>query len=159
MNQKVKHCGRCSGALEPRQLEKVSAGEAPLALRMLGFPVLQCAKGHSAPVHRDFMIWLMHELRDRCVPAIPAGEAKGMLFKKYHCACGRELPAKPERTGSFAFELAFEGAPAFKAEIETPVYRCPGCGKEQAHAAKDLSGATPGLVASLNDAAGFPHSG
>jgi len=159
MNTKVKHCPRCSNALEQKTLERISAGEAPLKLNLLGIPVLQCPKGHAVPVHRDFMLWLMRELRDKCVPTVPGGEAKGILFKKYHCACGKELPAKPERNGAYPFDLAFEGAPAFKAEIEVAVYKCPGCGKEQAHSAKELAGATPGAVAALNDAAGFPHSG
>lgn len=159
MNAKVKHCPRCSNAMEPKTLERVSAGEAPLKLNLLGFPVLQCPKGHAAPVHRDFMVLLMRELRDKCVPSVPGGEAKGMLFKKYHCACGQELPAKSERTGSFPFGIALEGAPAFKAEIEVPVYKCAGCGKEQAHSAKQVAEATPAAVAALNDAAGFPHSG
>lgn len=159
MTAKAKHCPRCSNALEPATLERVSAGEAPLKLNMLGFPVLQCAKGHAAPVHRDFMLWLMREVRDKCVPQVPGGEAKGMIFKKYHCACSKELPAKAERAAKFPFDLAFEGAPAFKAELEVQVAKCPGCGKEQAHSGKDLLGAVPGVVAALNDAAGFPHSG
>jgi hypothetical protein len=158
MNAKVKHCPRCSNAMEPKTLERVSAGEAPLKLNLLGLPVLQCTKGHAAPVHRDFMVLLMRELRDKCVPKVPGGEAKGMLFKKYHCACGRELP-KPERGASFPFDIALEGVPAFKLEIEAQVAKCPGCGKEQALSAKDLAAATPETVAALNDAAGFPHSG
>jgi hypothetical protein len=159
MTAKVKHCPRCSNALEPATLGRVSAGDAPLKLNMLGFPVLKCAKGHASPVHRDFMVWLMRELREKCVPRVPGGEAKGMLFKKYYCACGKELPSKAEGTASFPFELAFEGASVFKAEIEAQVAKCPGCGKEQALSAKDLAGATPQAVAALNDAAGFPHSG
>ncbi len=159
MTQKAKHCPRCSGAMEPAQVERVSAGDSPLKLHMLGFPVLKCAKGHSAPVHRDFMLWLLRELRDTCAPGVPGGEAKGMLFKKYHCACGAELPARPERAGTFAFDLAYPESPAFKAELEVAVYPCAKCGKAQARSAKELAGAVPETVAALNDAAGFPHSG
>ena len=61
MNTKVKHCARCSNALEPASLEQVSAGESPLKLTLSGMPVLKCAKGHAAPVHRDFLLWLMRE--------------------------------------------------------------------------------------------------
>jgi len=159
MTAKVKVCSRCSGAMNATALEKVSAGEAPVRISMTGFPVFACAKGHHSPVHRDFMVWLMHELRDRHLNAIPAGEAKGMLFKKYHCACGAELPSQPARNASFAFDLAYPDAPAFKGAIEVPVFTCGSCGKEQARSAKEIAGATPAAIAALNDAAGFPHSG
>ena len=158
MTAKVKACARCSGAMNPATLDKVSADEGTVRLTMTGLPVLACPKGHRAPVHGDFMVWLMRELRGKHVPSIPGGEAKGMLFKKYHCGCGAELPAQPARNASFGFDLAYPESPAFRAEIEVAVYKCPGCGKEQARSAKDVAGATPAAVAALNDAAGFPHS-
>jgi hypothetical protein len=159
MTAKVKLCAKCSGAMIPATLDKVSAGEPPVRLTMTGFPVFACPKGHHAPVHRDFMVWLMHELREKHVPAVPAGEAKGMLFKKYHCACGAELPAQPARNAGFAFDLAYAQSPAFKGEIEVPLFKCGSCGKEQARSAKEVAGAAPAAIAALNDAAGFPHSG
>jgi hypothetical protein len=55
--------------------------------------------------------------------------------------------------------MTYQGAPAFKAEIEMPVYKCAGCGKEQLRSAKELQGHTAQAIAALNDAAGFPHSG
>ena len=91
--------------------------------------------------------------------ALPEGNEKGMLFKKYSCACGAELPAKPERLESFPFELSHAAAPAFKAEIGMPLYRCAACGKEQLRSAKEVQGHTAHVIMSLNDAAGFPHSG
>ncbi|HEX9182302.1 MAG TPA: hypothetical protein VF876_03500 [Burkholderiales bacterium] len=145
--------------MSPATLEKVSAAEAPVRLSLLGLPVFACAKGHRSPVHRDFMVWLMRELRDKQVPAIPGGEAKGMLFKKYHCACGAELPSQAAREASFGFELAYPEAAPFRGEIAVPVYKCGSCGKELARSAKEIAGATPAAVAALNDAAGFPHSG
>jgi len=105
------------------------------------------------------MVWLMRDLRETHVPAIPSGEAKGMLFKKYHCACGAELPAQAAREAGFAFDVAYPETPAFRGEIEVPVFKCGACGKEQARSAKELAGAVPAAVAALNDAAGFPHSG
>jgi len=105
------------------------------------------------------MLWLLREVREKCVPAVPAGEAKGMLFKKYHCACGAELSAKPARAGTYAFDLNFPESPAFKVELETAVYRCAGCAKEFARSAKELAAAMPDAIVALNDAAGFPHSG
>lgn len=159
MADKVKHCTHCSNVMEPAQLDRISAGEPPLRVSLLGFPLLKCVKGHAAPVHRDFMVWLLRTLRERVAAEVPGGEAKGMLFKKYHCACGAQLPARPERDGAFTLEMAFEGVPAFKAEIATPVYKCPSCGKEQTRSAAELAAKVPETIAALNDAAGFPHSG
>ena len=142
--------------MEIKTLERVSAEDPPLKLSVIGMPAAKCAKGHAAPIDRDFMLWLIHELKAQGA-ALPAGEAKGMLFKKYHCACGAELAGKSERK-AFPVDLAYQAAPAFKAEIEIPVYKCSGCGKEQLRSAKELQGHAAQAVASLNDAAGFPHS-
>jgi hypothetical protein len=121
-------------------------------------PAAKCAKGHAAPIDRDFMLWLIHELKSRGA-ALPAGEAKGMLFKKYHCACGGELSSKSEKRQGYPVELAYQGAPGFKAEIDMPLYKCTACGKEQMRSSKELQGHTAQAIAALNDAAGFPHSG
>lgn len=153
----IKHCPRCSNAVDMKPLGTVSAEDGPMALRVSGMPAAKCAKGHVAPIDRDFMLWLIREIKARGA-TLPAGEAKGMLFKKYYCACGAELAPKSEKRESFPMELAYQGAPAFKAEIEIPVYKCSGCGKEQLRSAKELQGHAAQAVASLNDAAGFPHS-
>jgi DNA-directed RNA polymerase subunit RPC12/RpoP len=141
-----------------KTLDRVSAEDAPLKLTVTGMPAAKCAKGHAAPIDRDFMLWLIQELKSRG-GALAAGEAKGMVFKKYTCACGKELESKSERRQSFPLELAYQGAPAFKAELDMPVYRCTGCGKEQLRSTKELQGHTAQAIAALNDAAGFPHSG
>jgi hypothetical protein len=154
----IKHCPRCSGAVEMKTLDKVSAEDAPLKLSVSGMPAAKCAKGHAAPVDRDFMLWLIHELKGRG-GALPGAEEKGILLKKYICGCGKELASKSERRQTFPFDLAYQGAPAFKAELETPVYKCTGCGKEQLRSAKQVQGHVAQAIAALNDAAGFPHSG
>jgi hypothetical protein len=154
----IKHCPRCSNAVEMKTLGTVSGEDAPLKLTVGGMPAAKCAKGHAAPFDRDFMLWLIHELKGRGA-SLPSGEAKGMLFKKYHCACGKELAPESEKRQSFPFDLAYQGAAAFKAELEMPVYQCTGCGKEQIRSAKELQGHTAQAIAALNDAAGFPHSG
>ena len=154
----IKHCPRCGNAVEMKPLGTVSAEDKPMALRVSGMPAAKCAKGHTAPIDRDFMLWLIHELKNRG-GALPAGTEKGMLFKKYTCACGAELAAKSEKRQSFPMELAYQGAPPFKAEVEMPVFKCTGCGKEQLRSAKELQGHTAQAIAALNDAAGFPHSG
>ena len=88
MATKPKVCARCSGAMNPATLDKATAADGPLRLSLLGAPVFSCAKGHRAPVHREFMVWLLHELRDKHAPAIPGGEAKGSMRR---CSSGSSV--------------------------------------------------------------------
>jgi len=159
MNQKVRKCVKCYGACETKVLASVSGEAPPLKLTARGMPALVCAKDHHAPVHGDFMIWLIQELRAREAQFV-AGKEQGMIFKKHLCGdCGKELAAKPERRQAFPFDLAYAETPPFKVEIEMPLYKCSGCGKEQIRSAKDLHNHIPPAMVEINDAAGFPHSG
>jgi hypothetical protein len=152
-----KSCPRCSGAVQQRTLGTVSVESPPLRLTVEGMPAASCAKNHSAPVDGEFMLWLIQELKGRTA-ALPAGVEQGTLFKKYLCACGKELAAKSERRQGFPLDLAYPGYPAFKAAIEMPVYRCAGCGKEQVRSVKNAQKHTSQAIAELNDAVGFPHA-
>ena len=159
MALKVPHCARCSGVCEPKTLPSVSGEEGPLRLTLLELPVFECAKKHRAPVHTDFMLWLIQEIRAR-EAQIAAGKEAGMLFKKHLCGdCGKELAPKPERRQAFPYELRYEELAPFKLEIEMPLYRCPGCGKEQIRSIRELHGHVPSAMVGINDSAGFPHSG
>jgi hypothetical protein len=155
----LKSCAMCRGQLELSSIEKVSAENDPLKVTILGMPAAKCAKGHAAPVNRDFLLWLLRELRERLASALPAAQARGMLFRKYLCACGRELPGKPQQRQAFQIDMAFEGAPAFKAELEMPVYQCGGCGKAQLRSHDELRKAAANAMVDICDRAGFPHSG
>ena len=153
----IRSCPRCSSPVEPQALGGLSGEDRPLKLRFEGMPAAKCAKGHAMPVHRDFMLWLIQEVKARAA-TLPAGSEKGMLMKKYLCACGAELAAPTERR-AFPFELAFEGAPAFRAEIEMPLCKCAICGKEQLRSANEAPRHVANAIVAINDAAGFPHSG
>jgi len=90
MALKIPHCARCSGACELKTLPSVSGEDGPLKLTVLDMPVLACAKTHKAPVHRDFMLWLIQQIRGREAQTA-AGKEEGLLFKKHVCgACGKE---------------------------------------------------------------------
>lgn len=159
MGLKVPHCSRCSGSCELKTLPSVSGEDGPLKVTAHGMPVFACAKNHSAPVHRDFMLWLIQEIRAR-EAQVAAGTEEGLILKKHRCgACGKELAAKPERRQAFAYELKYEDLAPFKIEIEMPMYQCTACGKEQIRSAKDLHGHVPAAMVGVNDGAGFPHSG
>ena len=152
-----KSCPRCSSGVQAKALGKLSVESAPLRLCVEGMPAATCPKNHSSPVDGNFMLWLIQELKGRAT-ALPAGGEKGAIFKKFLCACGKELASKAERKQAFALDLAYEGYPGFKAELEMPAYKCSGCGKEQLRSAKEAQKHTSQAIAELNDAAGFPHA-
>ena len=159
MALKVPHCARCSGACELKTLPSVSGADGPLKLTLLGMPVFACVKNHRAPVHRDFMIWLIRQTRAKA-ESIAAGKVEGMIFRKHLCgACGKDLAAKSERRQLFPSELKYEELAPFTIQIEMPLYRCAACGKEQIRSTKELHGRVAGAMAGINDEAGFPHSG
>jgi len=159
MALKVPHCPMCSGACELRTVPAVSGEDGNLKLTLRDLPVFQCPKNHKVPVHRDFMLWLIQEIRAR-ESQIAAGKEQGLIFKKHLCdGCGKELGPKPERRQAYPYDLKYEDLAPFKLEIEMPLYKCTGCGKEQIRSAKDLHGHVPPAMVGINDAAGFPHSG
>ena len=156
---KIGRCAKCGDPNELKTLPSVVGLDSPLQLTVLEMPVLACPKKHKAPVHRDFMLWLIGELRSR-EAQIPAGKEEGMIFKKYHCgACGKALGTKEERRQAYPYELKYEELAPFKVEIEMPLYKCTGCGKEQIRSTKNLHAHIPLAIVGINDAAGFPHSG
>jgi len=159
MALKIPHCASCSGACELKTLPSVSGEDGPLKLTLLDLPVFACAKNHKAPVHRDFMLWLIQEIRAR-EAQIAAGREEGVIFKKHLCGgCGKELAARPERRQAFPYELKYAELAPFKLQVEMPLYKCTGCGKEQVRSTKDLHGHVPSAIVGINDGAGFPHSG
>jgi DNA-directed RNA polymerase subunit RPC12/RpoP len=159
MALKIPHCARCSGACELKTLASVSGEDGPLKLTVLEMPVFACVKDHRAPVHRDFMIWLIQEIRAR-EAQIAAGKDEGMIFKTHLCGdCGKELAPKPERRQAFPYQLKYEDLAPFKLQIEMPLYKCTGCGKQQIRSTKNLHGHVPAAMVGINDGAGFPHSG
>jgi len=130
MALKIPRCARCSSACELKLLPSVAGEDGPLKLSLLEVPVFACAKNHQAPVHRDFMLWLIQEVRAR-EAQIAAGKEEGMIFKKHLCgACGKDLAPKPERRQAFPYELKYEELAPFKLQIEMPLYKCSACGKE-----------------------------
>jgi len=153
-----KSCRVCGGEMALGTVD-ASGSDGPLKITVRGMPAGKCPRGHAVPADDEFMLWLIRELKERA-GALPAGTESGMLvFKKYLCACGKELAAKSEHTQAFPLDLQHEGLPAFKAEMEMPVFRCTGCGKDMARSHNAIRGHTAQAVARVHDAAGFPHYG
>ena len=121
MALRIPQCPRCSGACELKTLPSVSGEDGALKLSALDLPLFACVKKHHVPVQRDFMLWLIQEIRAR-EPRVPAGKQEGLLFKKHLCgACGKALAPRPERRQAFPFELEYEGLAPFRLELEMPV--------------------------------------
>ena len=159
MALKIPRCARCSNACELKTLPSLSGEDGPLKIFMLEMPVFACTKNHQAPVHRDFMIWLIQQIREREADIV-AGKEEGVIFKKHLCgACGKDLAPKPERRQAYPYELKYEELAPFKLQIEMPLYKCTGCGKEQIRSTREMHGRVPNAMAGINDDAGFPHSG
>ncbi len=135
---KIGRCAKCGDPNELKTLPSVTGLDGPLQLTALEMPVLACAKKHRAPVHRDFMLWLIGEIR---------------------AECGKDLAAKSERRQAFPYELKYEELPPFKIQVEMPLYKCTGCGREQLRSTQQLHGHVAQSIMGINDAAGFPHSG
>ena len=159
MALKIPRCVKCVSACELKTLPTVEALDGSLKLTVLDMPMFACAKNHKVPVHRDFMLWLIQEIRAR-EGQIAAGKEEGMIFKKHLCgACGKELASKSEHRQAYPYELKYEELAPFKVQIEMPLYKCTACGKEQIRSTKDLHGHVAQAVVGINDGAGFPHSG
>jgi hypothetical protein len=146
MATKPRACSQCRRETSPTSLDSVSGEEKTLTVTLQGMPILACPSGHKQFVHPEFPIWLLEQLVEKDVPTLPAGEAKGMLFKKYTCACGAELPAKSERRQAFPIEVRLRDLAPFKVELTVPMYKCGSCGKEQAHSLKELQERAPAAL-------------
>jgi hypothetical protein len=154
---KLKHCMKCREATKLESIDSVEGESGKLRMTVVDMPALKCASGHANPVHQDFLLWLLQEARQRQA-GVPAADAKGLLFKKYSCSCGKELPAGAGEPRSLSFDLAYEGGPGFKLELEMPFHTC-GCGKAQLRSRDEMYKALSGAMVAVCDRAGFPHSG
>jgi len=153
-------CPMCKAPLAAMQLAETKGDEAPIRLTVRNLPVLACAAPHRYFIGKKFAIWLLNALVDEELPKIPAGKAKGLLFKKYACgSCEAPLPAAGGETLTFASSLAWNATPAFTVEVAMPMYRCAGCGKEQARSGEELAKLLPAALVHVFMAAGIKAPG
>jgi hypothetical protein len=144
--------------MEPtvKSIGAVGGEHGALKLKVENMPACVCPRGHHAPIDGDFMFWMIQELKER-VGKIAGGEEKGMMFKKYLCGCGKELPAKPDGRETFPQELSYEGKASLKAVLDLAMHKCPGCGKSQLRSTKEAQRDVSHAMAGVTDTAGFPH--
>lgn len=152
------HCRATMDVGSITSLGSVSGEHGALKLGLEDVPARKCPAGHASPVDKDFMLWLLDELKERA-QALPGGTEKGMVFKKHFCECGKELPSRDAGRRVYPAELSYDGKYAIKAAFDVPVYKCEGCGKEQVRSATGIRKDTSHAMVGITDKAGFPHAG
>lgn len=98
-----------------------------------GMPAVVCAKDHKRFLYPKFAGLLKDFVTDaeKIAPQPPAVR-RGLFSKRYHCdECGAELPAVPTKKAEQALDAIFKDALPFKIIVETALYKCEGCGREQ----------------------------
>lgn len=149
-------CARCHTAMNPAVLDSAEGEAAPLTLRLCRMPVLSCSAGHRRFVRPQFARELVEQLMAADQARIPVGEEKGLLFKRYYCACGTELGKEADHRETYGFDVALADSEPFRVELTAPVYRCPKCARQQLHSLKELRSRMPQALAEAFRAAGIP---
>ena len=152
-------CPHCRMPMDPapKALKPLSAEHGTLRLTLENLPACVCPDGHHAPVDADFMLWLIYELKERA-GKLPAAEEKGLLRKKSFCACGEELGAKPDHREIVREAVSYESGPAFSAQFDFAMHRCPACGTSQLRSGRQALADVSHCLAGVTDAARFPHA-
>ena len=150
-------CNQCRAETEV-VIVNFADGEADsLRIRLKEFPLRSCPEGHRQFVRPEFAAELLQHLTEEDEPALPAGEEKGLIMKKYLCeSCGEPLEPKPDHRHTFSIEIKLEDLDAFGVDLSMPVYNCSACGKEQLHSLKEVRKLTPAAMAHAFEAADIP---
>jgi hypothetical protein len=155
-----KPCPLCEAPLALRMLNEAMGDESPMRLTLRNLPVFACAAPHRYFVGQQFPIWLLNSLTDGDLAKVPAGAEKGLLFKKYACAeCGAALPSSGGEPRTFSASLAWKQTPGFTVDVTVPVFRCAGCGREQARSATEVGKLLPAALVHAFKAAGIKAPG
>jgi hypothetical protein len=159
MTIKTRACVRCHGATHLAQLERISGTERFLAVTVHDLPVLACEQGHVQFVRADFPVQLLEQIIGRDELQLPAGRAKGLLFKHYHCgACGAQLDANADHNHTIALSVRVPDLPPFRCDLTLPLFRCGGCGTQQLQTAQAVQDLVPVALAHAFQAARLPHA-
>lgn len=141
-------CSKCKAETASSTLAEISGEEAPVAVTVHDMPVRECPHGHRQFANADFPLLLLDHLLEHDAPQLPASDAKGLLFKHYHCAsCGAELESGPDQKHTFRVAVELPELPAFDVDLTVPVHRCQACGHEQLHSLKDVKSRAPAALA------------
>jgi len=153
-------CPLCESPLQAKRLPEAGGDEAPLRLVLRGLPILACEAPHRYFVAQQFPIWLLNALLEEELARVPAGTAKGLLFRKYACGgCGAVLPAAASGPRTFPAHLAYGDGPEFSVDLTMPAFRCGACGCEQARSGAELAKLLPSALVHAFKGAGIKAPG
>lgn len=125
-------CLTCKGEMTVMPLAAFSGEEGGVKVTINAMPAAVCPEGHKRFVYPLFAGKLMDMVMDEeTYGFVPSAVKKGLFTKRFHCpGCGQELPGEPNGRQSREMTAEFKHADPFKVQIEIPVYKCGGCGKE-----------------------------
>lgn len=155
MNAATATCRRCKAEMHFEPLSGVTGDEGGITVTFQGLPALVCAQGHRRFVRPEFPVQLLKRLSGTV--QMPAGEARGVLFKSYHCgSCGEKLASAAPNPKTFEFDVGLEGLDPFRVALMVPVYACPSCGREQVRSLTEVTDRTPAAMARAFQSAEIP---
>ncbi|MBI5484210.1 MAG: hypothetical protein HY888_07095 [Deltaproteobacteria bacterium] len=139
MSKPQEPCSKCKGEMTVKPLETFSGVEGGVKVTIEAMPAAVCGQGHKRFVYPMFAGMLMDMVMDEDTYRFtPSAVKKGLFTKRYHCpGCDQELPGMPTGQKSCEMTAEFKHADPFKLQVDVPVYKCGGCGKEFIHSSKD----------------------
>jgi hypothetical protein len=110
--------------------------DSPLQLTVLEMPVLACPKNTRRRC-TGIQLWLIGGACARVKGQIRGRQGRGHDLQEVPLRSMRQgTRSKSERRQAYPYELKYEELAPFKVEIEMPLYKCTGCGKEQLRSTK-----------------------
>lgn len=156
MSAEIRPCPTCRGEAALHTIDTASGREDPLGVTLRALPVQRCEQGHTHFTSIEFPMTVLEHLVKKDEMQLPAAEKKGFIFKKFQCAqCNQELLPAADHRHSFEIEMTLPRVKPFIVELNMPVYKCAGCGKEQLHSLDEIRDHTPGALARAFEAAGI----
>ena len=148
-------CRKCKSPMQIEPLSGVAGEEGGMKVAFLRLPALVCAQGHRRFVKPDFPGELLERLT--AVAQVPAAEARGMVFKSYHCGkCGEKISGAAATHRSFEFDVGVAGIDPFRVALTVPVHVCASCGREQVKSLAEVTEKIPAAMVHAFKAAEIP---
>jgi DNA-directed RNA polymerase subunit RPC12/RpoP len=143
MTSQPKSCSQCRKAVSLSSLDAIQGEEAGVRVTLKGMPAYVCEVGHKRFVSPEFGMQYIKALfsSESALPA-PAGEKRGLLRKRYHCAkCSEQLEPATAKSARVERSLEIKGSAPFAVEMDLPLYRCSSCGAEHLRPTEEITDA------------------
>lgn len=155
MNAATAVCRKCQSEVNVESLPGVTGDEGGVKVSFPALPALVCARGHRRFVTHGFPAGVLERLSKGL--DVPAGKAKGLLFKSYHCgACDAALDRGATTGRTYGVDVAVEETGPVRVEVTVPVCACPSCGREQVASPEEIAKLVPAAMARAFQAAEIP---